>query len=140
LSLYYLGHSFGHYIVSALHTASVCHCIVSVLLTAFVWSLYCLSSTYGFPLIMVLSLYYLRLSFVHCIVSVLLRALACSFYFFVLLTLLFVHCIVFVLHTLSLGHCVFSLLLTAIVWSLYCFCTTYGSRLVIILSLYYLRL
>jgi hypothetical protein len=39
---------------------------------------------------------------------------------------------------LSFGHCVDSVLLTDIVWSLYCLCTTYGFRLAIVLSLYYL--
>jgi hypothetical protein len=56
LFLYYLRLSFGH-------------CLVSVLLTAFVWSLYCLCTTYGFRLVIVLSLYYLRFSFGHYIVS-----------------------------------------------------------------------
>ena len=101
LSLYYLRISFGH-------------CIISVLLIAFVWSLYCLCPTYGFRLVIVLSLFYLRLSFGHGIVSVLL--------------------------TLSLGPCIVSVLLMDFVWSLYCLCTTYGFRLVIVLSLYYLRL
>jgi hypothetical protein len=114
LSLYYLRHSFGHYIVSVLLTASVCHCIVFVILTAFLCSLYCLCTTNGFRLVILLSLYYLWLSFGHCIVSVLL--------------------------TLSFGHCIVSVLLMAFAWSLYFLCTTYGFRLGIILSLYYLRL
>jgi hypothetical protein len=100
-SLHYLRLSFGH-------------CIVSVLLMAFVWSLYCLCSTYGFPLVIVLSLYYLRLSFGHCIVSVLLTAFLWSLYCL---------CITY-----------------ASVWSLHCLCTTNGFCLVIVLSLYYLRL
>ena len=88
--------------------------MVSALLTAFVWSLYYLSSTYGFPLVIILFLHYLRLPFGHCIVSVLL--------------------------TLSFGHCIVSVLLTDFVWSLYYLCTTYDFRLVSVLSLFYLRL
>jgi hypothetical protein len=79
LSLYNLRLSFGHFIVSVLHTLSFGHFIVSVLLTAFVWSLYCLCTTYGFGLVIVLSMYYLRLSFGHCIVSVLLRVFDYTF-------------------------------------------------------------
>ena len=66
LSLYYLRLSFGY-------------CVVSVLITAFVWSLYCLSTTYGFRLVIVLYLYYLWLSLGRCIVSVLLTAFDYTF-------------------------------------------------------------
>ena len=114
LFLHYLRLPFGHCIVSVLLKLSFGHCIVSVLLIAFVWSLYCLCPTYGFRLVIVMSLFYLRLSFGHGIVSVLL--------------------------TLSLGPCIVSVLLMDFVWSLYCLCTTYGFRLVIVLSLFYLRI
>jgi hypothetical protein len=114
LCLYYLSLSFGHYIVSALLMSSVwsLYCLCSTY--AFVWPLYCLCPTYGFRLVIVLSLFYLRLSFGHGIVSLLL--------------------------TLSLGPCIVSVLLMYLVWSLYCLCTTYGFRLVIVLSLFYLRI
>jgi hypothetical protein len=91
---------------------SVGPCIVPVLLTAFVWSLYCLCTTYGFRLVILLYLYYIRFRLV------------------ILLSLYYLQ--------LSFGHCIVSVLLTALVWSLYCLCTTYGFRLVIVLSLYYL--
>jgi hypothetical protein len=90
------------------------HYIVSALLTSSAWSLYCLCSTYNFRLVIVLSLSYLRLSFGHCIVSLLLTAFLWSWYCL---------CTTY-----------------AFVGSLYCFCTTYGFRMVIVLSLYYLRL
>ena len=114
LCLYYLRLSFGHYIVSALLTSSVwsLYCLCSTY--AFVWSLYCLCSTYSFRLVIVLSLSYLRLSFGHCIVSLLLTAFLWSWYCL---------CTTY-----------------AFVGSLNCFCTTYGFRMVIVLSLYYLRL
>jgi hypothetical protein len=114
LSLYYLRLSFGH-------------CIISVLLMAFAWSLYCLCTTYGIPLVIILSLHYIRLPFV------------------IVLSLLYLR--------LSFGHCIVSVILTAFLWSLYCLCITYGFRLslyclcptygfrlVIVLSLFYLRL
>jgi hypothetical protein len=153
LSLHYFQLSFGH-------------CIVSVLLTAFVWSLYCLCTTYGFrlvivlclyflrfPLVIVLSLCYLRLSPGYCTVSVLLTDFVCSLYcpcttygfrlVIVLslyyLRLLFVYCIFSVLLTAAVCHCFVSVLLTALVWSLNCLCNTYGFPLVIVLSLCYLR-
>jgi hypothetical protein len=44
----------------------------------FGWSLYRFCTTYVFRLVIVLSLYYLRLSFGHCIVAVLLTAFAWS--------------------------------------------------------------
>jgi hypothetical protein len=114
LSLYYL--RFHMVIILSLHYLRLpfVHCIVFVLLTAFVWSLYCLCTTYGIPLVIILSLHYIRLPFV------------------IVLSLLYLR--------LSLGHCIVSVLLTAFVWSLYCLCTTYGFRLVIVLSLYYLWL
>ena len=167
LSLYYLRHSFGHYVVSALLTASVCHCIVFVIRTAFAWSLYCLCTTNGFRLVIVLSLCYLWFSLGPCIVSVLLTAflwslcflcitygfrlsLYCLCYTYAFVWSLYCLCttngfrLVIVLSLyylwLSFGHCIVSVLLTAFVWSLYFLCTTYGFRLVIILSLYYLRL
>ena len=90
------------------------HYIVSALLTSSVWSFYCLCSTYSFRLVIVLSLSYLRLSFGHCNVSLLLTAFLWSWYCL---------CTTY-----------------AFVGSLYCFCTTYGFRMVIVYSLYYLRL
>jgi hypothetical protein len=107
---------------------------------AFFWSLYCLCTTYGFRLIIVLSLYYLRLSFGHYIDSVLLTCFVwalyclCSTYDFPLVIVLSLFYL-----RLSFGHCIVSVLLTAFAWSLYCHCTTYSFRLVIALSLYYLR-
>jgi hypothetical protein len=166
-SLDYLRLSFGHFIVSVLLTALVCHCIVSGLPMAFIWSLYCLCTTYDFHLVIVLSLYYVRLSFGHCIVSVLFTAFVwslyclCATYGFslslyciwttygfrsvIILSLYYVgisfgHCIVSGLLTALVCHCIVSGLLMAFVWSLYCLCTTYGSRLVNWLCLYYLRL
>jgi hypothetical protein len=125
LCLYYLRLSFGNYIVSAL-------------LTSFVWSLYCLCTTYGFPLVIVLSLfclrfrlvivlslYYLRLSFGHCIISVLLTPFVWSLY---CLSSTYGFPLVMVLSLcylrLTLGYCIVSVLLTAFAWSLYCLCTT----------------
>jgi hypothetical protein len=118
-------------------------------------------------MVIVLCLYYLRLSFGHYIVSVLLTSSVwslhclCSTYAFVwslyclCTTYAFVWSLYYLCSTysfrlvivfslfylrLSFGHCIVSLLLTAFLWSLYCLCTTYGLRLVIVLSLYYLRL
>jgi hypothetical protein len=48
--------------------------------TAFLWSLLRLCTTYGIHLVIVLSLFYLRLSFGHCIVSLLLIAFVLSLY------------------------------------------------------------
>jgi hypothetical protein len=154
LSLYYLRLSFGH-------------CIVSVPLKAFLWSIYCFYITYvfrlvivlslfylRFRLVIVLSLYYLRISFGHCIISVLLIAFVWSLYclcptygfrLVIVLSLFYVRFpLVMVLSLyylrLTLGYCIVSVLLKALVWSLYCLCTTYGFRLVIVLSLYYLWL
>ena len=106
---------------------SVGPCIVPVLLTAFVWSLYCLCTTYGFRLVILLYLYYIRLSFGHFIVSVLLTAFVwslyclCTTYGFRLVIVLSMYYL-----RLSFGHCIVSVLLTAFVWSLYCLCTTKG--------------
>jgi hypothetical protein len=180
LSLYHLRLSFCHCIVSVLLGLSLGHCIVSVLLTALVWSLYCLWTTYGFRLVTVLTLYYLRISYGHCIVSVLLTALdwplycLCTTYAFAwslyclcstkgfrlvivlsmyhlrfrlvivlsldYLRLSFGHFIVSVLLTALVCHCIVSGLPMAFIWSLYCLCTTYDFHLVIVLSLYYVRL
>jgi hypothetical protein len=127
------------------------HCIISVLLMAFAWSLYCLCTTYGIPLVIILSLHYtrlpfftvlsllyLRLSFGHCIVSVLLTAFVWSLYY-LCTTYGFRLVIVLSLYylRLSLGHCIVYVPLMAFVWSLYCLCTTYGFSLFIVLSLYY---
>jgi hypothetical protein len=102
----------------------------SVLLTAFVWSLYCLCTTYGFRLAFVWSLYCL-----------------CTTYGFRLVIILFLHYLRFRLVIvlslyylwLSFGHYIVSVLLTALVYSLCCLCTTYSFPLVIALSLFYLR-
>jgi hypothetical protein len=154
LSQYYLQLSFGN-------------CFVSVLLTALVCSLYCLCTAYGFPLAIVLSLYYLRfrlvivlflyylwISYGHCIVSVLFTTFVWSLYYLcttygfrlvIVMSLYYLrhsfgHYIVPALHTASVCHCIVFVILTAFVWSLYCLCNTYGIPLVNILSLHYIRL
>jgi hypothetical protein len=128
--------------------------------------LYCLCTTYGFRLVIVLSLYFLRLSLGHCIVSVLLTTFAwllyclCTTHRFRLVIVLslfylrfrlvivlslyylrlsFVHCIFSVLLTAAVCHCFVSVLLTALIWSLNCLCNTHGFPLVIVLSLCYLQ-
>ena len=92
------------------------HCIVYVLLTAFVCSLYCFCATDGFRLVIALSMYYLRLSFGHCIVSVPLTAFVWSLY---CLCTTHIFCLVIVLSLyylrLSLGHCIIS-----VIWSRHC--------------------
>jgi hypothetical protein len=110
-------------------------------------------------MVIVLCLYYLRLSFGNYIVSALLTSSVwslyclCSTYAFVwslyclcttygfrlviVLSLFYLRFrLVIVLSLsylrLSFCHCIVSLLLTAFLWSWYCLCTTYGLRLVIV--------